>query len=211
MNAARSPLRPVGRGLHAGRDVLGQALQRPHDAHPPVVLRGSQLLDHIGDHLEQGFQFVGGAVEILVRQQVHRHHLDALGLAPADQFGDLERADPMPVRDIGEAVLPRPPAIPVADDRDVTRMPFACQLFRQLRLVDAIRQAAYLPAEHPTSKLHGCQPYPPLARCSSHGSAHHESVPRLRSTISLRPATRGAYCRYSGRQPNLRNRRLLRR
>src|SRR5262249_10569552 len=89
-------------------------------------------------------------------------------------------------------VLPRPPAISVADHGDVTWMLFAGELFRQLRLVDAIRQVAHLTAEHPTSKLHGCQPYllPLACRPNSpptSAAQRWQWTPRISSLVFNRP------------------------
>ena len=101
------------------RRLLADQLEVADRAHAPPVGGCADLLDDVGDDFDQCRQFVHVALQVLGGQQVDGGHLDAGFLAPAQHLGDFAGAHPVAVADVIVTSITRPPAVTIAQHRDV--------------------------------------------------------------------------------------------
>jgi hypothetical protein len=105
--------------------------------------RARELVHDVGDDLQERVELVGGPAQVVGGEQEERDDLHALLLAPREQIGDLGRAHPVPVVDVDEARLARPPAVAVEHHRDVPGpLLQATQVSREPALVERVEQVA---------------------------------------------------------------------
>jgi len=138
--------------IERGDERLGQAGIRPDMLHPPVaVVR--ELLRELGDDLEQVRELGARPVaEVVAREQVERHDLDAEVVAPLEELAHLRGARPMTVRCGVVAELLGPAPIAVDDHRDVLRQGRGVEAAAEPVLVEAVEDAA---TEGLIARLHG--------------------------------------------------------
>ncbi len=103
------------------RRFLAEQRQIADGADTPPVGGCTDLLDHVGDDLDQRGELVGIALQVLGGQQVDGGHLDARVLAPAQHFGDLGRTHAIADADVVVPGVAGPTAVSVAQHRDMAR------------------------------------------------------------------------------------------
>ena len=130
----------IHRAAQPTRRVLPEEFQITDRTHGPPVGRGADLLDDLGDDLDETRELIGVALQILRREQVHGRHLNAGVGAPPQHLGDLCRAHPVAVGDVLVTGVTRPAPITVAQHRDMARQHRSgeCELLAQPHLVEPV-------------------------------------------------------------------------
>jgi hypothetical protein len=99
-----------------------------------------ELVDDVGDDLEQRLQLVVRAAQVLGGQQPQGDHPDTCLAAPIEQVGDVRRTGPVPLGRVAEPGLAGPAPVAVEHHPDVVRDLRAQQLPGELAFVDAVDQ-----------------------------------------------------------------------